>query len=47
MAEVQPGVATPHIADFGDFQMVTAWNVHEIEGESFSGEFTIDEVVLR
>ena len=45
--EGQSGVATLHIADFGQFQMVTAWNVHEVEGESFSGEFTIDEIVLR
>ncbi len=47
VAEGQSGSATLHVADFGEFQMVTAWNIREVEGEAFRGKFSIDKVALR
>ena len=45
--EGQEAEAILGIADFGDFQMVTSWEVEEMADDSFRGEFTIDKVALR
>jgi len=45
--EGESGKAILHFADFGDFQMVTGWEVQEMDGQSFSGEFKIEEITLR
>ena len=45
--EGESGSAVVRIADFGDFQMVTGWEVYDAEGESFEGEFLVEKITLR
>ncbi len=45
--EGESGSAIVRIADFGDFQMVTGWEVYDAEGESFEGEFLVEKITLR
>jgi len=45
--EGESGSAIIRVADFGDFQMVTGWEVHDADGESFEGEFVVEKIYLR
>ncbi len=45
--EGESGSAIIRIADFGDFQMATGWEVYDSDGESFIGEFVVEKIILR
>ncbi len=45
--EGESGSVLVRIADFGDFQMVTGWEVYDAEGDSFKGEFLVETITLR